>query len=508
MSASSHEQANYMRRLLVADPSISSALPIFERLLPLLEANNGADATYQWRAVNDDDLRNLVLNTLNSDFLQGLTVLLPPGYAVFFSCSEKDDATVETVAMSTPTTRVAFDVRLPNQPIRIPMDRDVIASAIGGTEEMFSEIFAAKEPCIVSCAMQLVQLEMDQSSDADHKRHCLLWLRKLARSQGRLPSSFYLSNLQSDYEQIGGGGYSDVFIGKQGSQRICLKVLRIFQSEGHKQRVVKEFCHEALVWRQLQHPNVLPFLGVTETLFPRKFCLVSPFMKNGNVMSFLEGNPSHGRLSFVLDIATGLNYLHSFSPPIVHGDIRGANILVQDNLTCCLADFGLALVSDSQPLTSTSFNTAPKGSTRWCAPEVFSPETFPKAPQEKRDVYSFACTIVEIYSGQPPFAEIPTDYRVMHEIHAGRRPRQPPRSLLPMELWKLVERCWSQVPSERISMRDAWLDLNPKVQAKSYVRSLAARASTQDFRKQRFRLPGVLRLLDFCGNHKFACFFF
>ncbi|KAH8832261.1 kinase-like domain-containing protein [Flagelloscypha sp. PMI_526] len=251
---------------------------------------------------------------------------------------------------------------------------------------------------------------MDKSPDAGHKRRCLRWLRKLAKSQGRLPLSFYLDNLNIESDQIGGGGFSDIFVGRFGGEQVCLKVLRIFQSNGHKERVIKRFCHEALVWRQLQHPNVLPFLGVTETLFPGKFSLVSPFMKNGNVASFLEANSSHDRLTVVMDIANGLDYLHSFSPPIVHGDLRGSNVLVRDDLTCCIADFGLAMVSDSQPLTTTSSDTSPKGSTRWTAPEVFSPKSFPHAAKEKRDVFAFACTIVEV-SNERLFSRVSVNSR-------------------------------------------------------------------------------------------------
>ncbi|KAH8833074.1 kinase-like domain-containing protein [Flagelloscypha sp. PMI_526] len=345
---------------------------------------------------------------------------------------------------------------------------------------------------------------MDQSSDLNHKRLCLRWLRKLSRSQGRLPLSFYLDNLQKDPVQIGGGGFSDVFVGTLGTQKVCLKVLRIFQTEGHKKRVIQKFCHETLVWRQVQHPNVLPFLGVTETLFPGKFTLVSPFMKNGNVMSFLEVNPSHDRFPFVLDIANGLEYLHSFSPPIVHGDVRGANILVQDDLTCCLADFGLARISDTQPLTGSS-TSAPQGSARWCAPEVFAPESFPDAPKEKRDVFAFACTVVEIYSGKAPFAQIPTEYQVLVEIPKGKRPLRP--VCLPSELWMLVERCWPHRPSERISMSEVSTNLSCDDVRLSGV---------QHFQLQHQQLSGnkrslfgsVIHRLSFTGNHKIFSLFF
>ncbi|KAH8832256.1 kinase-like domain-containing protein [Flagelloscypha sp. PMI_526] len=451
MSIGRYEQVKHLRQRLASNPSISSSLPIFERLLPVLEAQNSTNSACQWMAVHDCDLRNLVLKALDIVFLAGLNVFLPPQFALYFSCNKNDNSVVETVVILTPTAGAAFDVRSPSLPMRIPTDLDAVACAIDGAENTFAPIFAEKEPCIISCAMELVQWEMDSSSNIGRKAYCLRWLRKLARVQGRLPLSFYLSNLQNEPEQVGGGGFSDVFVGKLGSQRVCLKVLRIYQGKGHKERVIKEFCKEALIWRQLKHSNVLPFLGVTETLFPRNFCLVSPFMNNGNVMSFLEVNPTHNRLSFVWDIASGIDYLHSFSPPVIHGDVRGANILVQDNLSCCLADFGLALVSDSQ-LPTTSSNTALKGCPRWGAPEVFFPEMFQNAAKEKRDVYAFACTIIEMHTGKPPFAEIPTDFRVMLEIQQGRRPLQPPHHLLTSDLWNLVNRCWSQEPSERLSM--------------------------------------------------------
>jgi hypothetical protein len=62
---------------------------------------------------------------------------------------------------------------------------------------------------------------------------------------------------------------------------------------------VQEFCHEAIVWRQLNHPNVLPFFGVSEELFAPSFCLVSPWMDHGNIMKYLEAHPEHDRLTSV-----------------------------------------------------------------------------------------------------------------------------------------------------------------------------------------------------------------
>lgn len=55
-------------------------------------------------------------------------------------------------------------------------------------------------------------------------------------------------------------------------------------------RDIQEFATEAVIWRQLSHPNVLPFYGVFH-LEDDRLCLVSPWMNNGNVVHFLESAP-------------------------------------------------------------------------------------------------------------------------------------------------------------------------------------------------------------------------
>jgi serine/threonine protein kinase len=101
------------------------------------------------------------------------------------------------------------------------------------------------------------------------------------------------------------------------------------------------FASEVALWRQLSHPNVLPFFGVYH--WHGLLCLVSPWMKAGNVNEFLEQFPRANRLNLVriarqfiyveisknsqvLDIARGLEYLHQMDPNVVHGDLKGVRI--------------------------------------------------------------------------------------------------------------------------------------------------------------------------------------
>ena len=70
-----------------------------------------------------------------------------------------------------------------------------------------------------------------------------------------------------------------------------------------------------------------------------------------------------------------------------------ANVLVTYDLRCCLADFGLAGVEESQLFTSTSRGS--QGTLRWMAPEYFL-DNAPQTTQPPRDIYAFGCTVLEV----------------------------------------------------------------------------------------------------------------
>ncbi|EEB91416.1 hypothetical protein MPER_10225, partial [Moniliophthora perniciosa FA553] len=111
----------------------------------------------------------------------------------------------------------------------------------------------------------------------------------------------------------------------------------------------QEYLREAIVWRQLRHPNILPCLGLYYLdRSQERICLVSPWMENGNLVQFLRDSPrdSGNHLQLMHDIASGLSHLHGLK--IIHGDLKGLNILVTQSHRACIADFGLSHVADSQ----------------------------------------------------------------------------------------------------------------------------------------------------------------
>ncbi|KAJ7904821.1 kinase-like domain-containing protein [Mycena leptocephala] len=235
-------------------------------------------------------------------------------------------------------------------------------------------------------------------------------LLRLSRASGLHPRCFALSTLQKVGQQVAAGGFGDIWKGRVHEQSVAVKIMRIFQ-DSDVEAVLKEFGREALIWRQLCHPNLLPFFGLYH--LDNRLCLVSPWMKYGNILEFLTkvNPPNTGRLSFILDLALGLQYLHQKN--IVHGDLKALNILVTPSRRACITDFGLSSIANAMTLRFTHSTTTVRGGTaRYQAPELFQGES----QHYGSDVYAFACVCYEIMTGKVPFHDLPNDMAVMFKL--------------------------------------------------------------------------------------------
>ncbi|KAF9254232.1 kinase-like protein [Marasmius fiardii PR-910] len=253
-------------------------------------------------------------------------------------------------------------------------------------------------------------------------------------------------------DPVGGGAFGDVWQGRIGQQLVCLKVVRAFRRSDIK-LILKNYMQEAIIWRQLDHPNVLPFMGIYYLDKEQKrLCLVSPWMERGNLVDFMKASPNlvdHDLLAY--DIARGLSYLHA--KKIVHGDLKGVNILITPDLRACIGDFGLSRVSATLPLLSET--TRPTGTTRWLSPELMQPATS-CVPTKHSDVYAFACVCYEIFTGRLPFYELPNDASVLCAVllHKQHPSRADDCTKLRSVLWEMMVACWDEVPSSRPMMTE------------------------------------------------------
>ncbi|KAJ2924641.1 hypothetical protein H1R20_g12446, partial [Candolleomyces eurysporus] len=216
------------------------------------------------------------------------------------------------------------------------------------------------------------------------------------------------------------------------AQQVAIKAFRAFTNQQTDwERAKKRLNREMYVWRRLRHPNIAEFYGVA-LQFDIRPCIVMKWYKNGTAREYLKTYPEY-RMAMVRDIALGLVYLHTFQPPIVHGDLKGCNALVTDDGQAVLADFSLskAIEELTEP---TGFTTSGHGgNVRWIAPELL----FDQAEDEKgeldenyatrtrkSDVWSFGCVAYEVgvYFDEVERTSGPTKYvprSVQVDLEAG-----------------------------------------------------------------------------------------
>ncbi|KAJ7267303.1 kinase-like domain-containing protein [Mycena rebaudengoi] len=273
-------------------------------------------------------------------------------------------------------------------------------------------------------------------------------LIRLSRASGLHPRCFPLTGLKRVGKQVAAGGFGDIWKGLVGGQHVSVKVMRIFEQDDIEV-AIKDFGREALIWRQLSHPNLLPFFGLY--YWHERLCLVSPWMENGNVLQFLRRTSASEaeRISFILDISFGLEYLHQSH--VVHGDLKAINVLVTPSRRACITDFGLSSIADVVTLRFThSTATAKGGTTRWQAPELLRGE---HPSHYGSDIYAFACVCYEVLTGKAPFYEVQRDVAIILKVIAGERPSLPPGSgadpLLMNSLWTLLQDCWAENAGDR-----------------------------------------------------------
>ncbi|CAL1693910.1 unnamed protein product [Somion occarium] len=270
------------------------------------------------------------------------------------------------------------------------------------------------------------------------------------------PSSlFSVTRVKQQIPQRAGKG-SDVFISTTCRQKVAVKRLRYFLNlpESKRPEAQRDFLREALVWTQLRHPNILRLQSLDVTTYPNMPSMIFPWLENGNIVQArnrMGSTPDTAQLDkWLLQVASGMAYLHD--KKIVHGDLRGANVLISDDMTAQVTDFGLITFArdcrDFYPLSNAY--------QRWNSPELIDPPSSSASKTGRTpasDVFAFAFVCTEVYSGQQPFGECNL-LQVHRKVLSGERPEMPTSPAMSSNLWSLVEMCWSQTAGDRPTMID------------------------------------------------------
>ncbi|KAG8957733.1 hypothetical protein FRC03_009854 [Tulasnella sp. 419] len=213
----------------------------------------------------------------------------------------------------------------------------------------------------------------------------------------------------------------------------------------------KRMKRELNIWAQLRDNCFVPLLGYS--FYGTMPCLISPWYEFGNVLQYMQQRPDASKPDLILDVIEGLYYLHHLNwPPITHGDIKAANVLVDQDGNARISDFGLSKVlQDGSSGYTTSSATA--GTSRWMAPELF--QEHGERCQET-DIYALSLTVVEIYTnGTPPFPHL-NDIKFLGYISTSNTPHRShyPDLQLSEPIWKVLEAGWQLDAQKRPTAHD------------------------------------------------------
>ncbi|QRW19842.1 kinase domain protein [Rhizoctonia solani] len=247
---------------------------------------------------------------------------------------------------------------------------------------------------------------------------------------------------------VSNGGFGDIYEGQlRDGTKTAVKCLRIFDSPMDKRinENLKLAAREIYAWSRCQHRNVVPLLGFT--FFRGQIAMISPWMENGPLPQYLQREKKVDRFEVCVQIAEGLEYLHGID--MVHGDLKGVNVLISSERIAKLIDFGNT-ESNDRFLEFTPARVTP--TPRWAAPELLGEEGVYSVAA---DVYALGMTFLEAVTNKLPFPDLRSDNVIIAKVLIKKENPSRPMSIIPDRLYGNM--FWNMLLYERSKRYEVYM---------------------------------------------------
>ncbi|MGB7294941.1 MAG: serine/threonine-protein kinase [Candidatus Aminicenantales bacterium] len=233
---------------------------------------------------------------------------------------------------------------------------------------------------------------------------------------------------------LGSGGFGSVYLARDTwlDIKVALKV-------PHKQSAeLYKLLKEPRLQAALNHPNIVRMIAAEKE--KKVFFMVMEYVKGKTLEKIMEKErvlESEVALDYIRQIAQGVDHAHKNK--IIHRDLRPSNILISEEGTAKIADFG----------TSAWLNNIPYASTRIGSPPYMAPEQFLGKASYQSDVYSLGCIFYEMIIGRPPIFD-PDPFKILEKAQQGKI--TPPRirnNRIPRDLDEIIMRCLASKVEDR-----------------------------------------------------------
>ena len=217
--------------------------------------------------------------------------------------------------------------------------------------------------------------------------------------------AYKLTEVTVTDRELGHGSYATVLeLEYMGLKCAGKKIHEALLMQGGASYSVRRFEEECHLLSQVRHPNVVQFLGVHFQQGVPAPILVMEFLPT-NLTSCIEQYgilPKEISYSILHDVALGLCYLHSQTPPIIHRDLSSNNVLLTPNMTAKISDLGVARILNLTPLQVSRMTQTP-GTPAYMPPEVMIAN--PKYDTSV-DTFSYGILMIHMFSGRWPEPQV------------------------------------------------------------------------------------------------------